>query len=75
MFKNREFRVRMVKTDPADGEIQDEINLQIDPQKIVQAAKDVITHTAIAFVGAYAARATMITIHQVIVLRVERKFR
>lgn len=74
MFKNREFRVRMVKTDPADGEIQDEVNLQIDPEKVVKVAKDIITHTAVAFVGAYAARAVMITVHEVIVLRVERKF-
>lgn len=75
MFKNREFRVRMVKTDPADGEIQDEVSLHIDPDKVVAVAKDIITHTAVAFVGAYAARFVMITVHEVVVLGFEKKFR
>lgn len=75
MFKNRELRVRSVKIDPVDGAEIPEAMFQIDAQKVVDGAKEIVSHAAVAVVGVYAARFVMITAHQVIVMKFEQKFR
>lgn len=58
MFKNREFRVRMVKsTQPSESDTI--IVNGINPEEIITAIKGLVTYTAQAFVVVIVAKGTV----------------
>ena len=78
MFKNREFRVKMVKTPKKAEDVgteEETANEHVDPEQIVEIAKGFVTHAAVVISAAVIATKVMTAASEIAVKRTPSKDR
>lgn len=74
MLKNREFRVRLAKTDPIESAPDSSTYMSIDPTVMHNITKDLLTHTAIVVGAVFVTKQVCLSAREIAFLAASKKF-